>query len=144
MGADLADHFGGKTCAGHQVATVNIGAQIGLIPEELIDQVAVGAVQLQAIEAKFTGRAGSLAECENDLLDLPRGHCSTGLLARIPDTGGPESVGAVLAFAHWGDADVPELGKDPSAGLVDFSRDPPPTFQGRPTVKMRNRSIGTG
>ena len=45
-----ADHFGGEFGTLFDRAAETVGASIGALPEEFVDQIAVRAVQLDAIE----------------------------------------------------------------------------------------------
>ena len=53
--ADRGHDLGGELRAGHGVAAVGVGPAVGALPQELVDQVAVGAVQLDAVEADALG-----------------------------------------------------------------------------------------
>ncbi len=58
--ADPAHHLGGKAGAGAAVAAPAILAAIGLVPEEGVEQIAMGAVDRDAVEAerhRLAGRA---------------------------------------------------------------------------------------
>ena len=53
-----------------QAATVAVGAAVGAVAQKLVDQVAVGAVQLDAVEAGRLGEPGALLELGDDGRDL--------------------------------------------------------------------------
>ena len=43
----------------HLLAAIGVLAHVGAVPEELVDQVAVGAVQLDGVEAQRLGVGGA-------------------------------------------------------------------------------------
>jgi hypothetical protein len=57
---DFTYDFGREARAGNQIAAVAVGALVGFLPEELVDQVPVGGVdfeqgaRLEAAEARWT------------------------------------------------------------------------------------------
>ena len=55
------DHFQGKSHAGRDVATVSIPAMVGAVLEKLFDEVAVGTVNLHAVE---TGLGADLEQLQ--------------------------------------------------------------------------------
>src|ERR1700720_3639331 len=51
--ADFPHEFGGEPGASADVAAIRIVAQVGLIPEKLIDEIAMRAVNLNAVETQM-------------------------------------------------------------------------------------------
>ncbi|MCY1419325.1 hypothetical protein D9M71_349110 [compost metagenome] len=85
VGADRCAHgldqLDGKTRTAGQVAAIFIAALVADVPEELIDQVAVGTVDLHAIHTDGLGIAGGLGEGGDDVLDVCMGHAVYHFLA---------------------------------------------------------------
>src|ERR1700730_18224872 len=52
IGADLLNDLGGETGSAADVAAVRVVAQVGLVPEKLVDQVAMRAVNFDAVKAQ--------------------------------------------------------------------------------------------
>ena len=111
-GVVLADRLadGGETFAGEAeavlgAAAVCIGALVGVGVQELAEQVAVGAVELDAVEAEFLGGLGSVHEVGLDL-----GHVLGGDLGGLHVVGGLQAAGGgqELAAGHvlFGHEDV--------------------------------------
>jgi hypothetical protein len=100
-------------------------------PEELVDQVAMRAVQFHAIEAEPLRLAGGAAEGVDGGLDVGLGHRDAGLPARARDArrtlerlGRPPGAGRTAQRA-----DVPKLRPDPSAGRMHGLDDARPAGQ---------------
>jgi hypothetical protein len=57
--ADLAPARGNdlrrKARAAYKIATITVGPAIGAVPEELVNQIAVGAMKLDAVKSKVLG-----------------------------------------------------------------------------------------
>jgi hypothetical protein len=130
LGADLLDHRSRNLQ--HQPGAVldrsaiSIGAEVRAVLGELVQQIAVGAVNLDAIKTGRDGVRGCLPEIADDpckLVELQR----TGLrnvdkavadegLGRGPDRRGRDGGGAVLLQVDVRDAtDMPELQEYPPA-----------------------------
>ena len=60
--------------AADQVAAIFVGALIGAGPEELVDQIAMGAVDLDAVESKALRVRGGLSEGLDDAADMLARH----------------------------------------------------------------------
>ena len=124
-----------------QRAAVLVGAQVAVGGEELVQQVAVGAVDLDEVEAGLAGvdgRAPVVLEHPRDLVEAQRSRdraADPGRAAVLAPHGGAVAVGPVarrhgqLAAVEGlvrDPADVPELGGDEPAGLVHGVGDPAP------------------
>lgn len=75
VGADSLDagirDFESKSCPVFDASTVCVGAVVGDVLEELVGQIAVGAVDLDTVKASLVhGVGGSLAIQGNVLLDF--------------------------------------------------------------------------
>src|SRR5712672_2702511 len=55
--ADLLNHLGGETGSAADVAAILVLAPVGLVPEKLIDEVAMRAVNFDTVEAQRLGGA---------------------------------------------------------------------------------------
>jgi len=76
LAAYFVDHIDGETGAfSERGAAVFIAAGVGRAPEELVDEVAVCAVQLHEVEAEFLGTACGATEGGNGVGDVTLGHC---------------------------------------------------------------------
>ena len=65
-GGHGVDHFERKAGAVFDAAAIGVGATVGAVTQELVEQVTVGAMQFHAVEPRGLGvlRAGS--ECRDD------------------------------------------------------------------------------
>src|SRR5665213_4638039 len=59
---DLPNYLYRETGAGGQIASIRIGATVSGLPEELVEKVAVRAVNLQAIETESLRRCCRFAQ----------------------------------------------------------------------------------
>src|SRR3546814_10036030 len=59
LAADGADQFGGEGGARQVVAAPSVGASVGALPQEIVDHIAVGAVDRDAVEADLHRPAGA-------------------------------------------------------------------------------------
>ncbi len=73
-GARAAERLDHEAAPALRRAAPFIGAAVGVRREEFAEQVAVGAVELDAVEAGLARAAGGLAEGVERFLDLARGH----------------------------------------------------------------------
>jgi len=89
VGGDGAGHFQQQAGAVFDAAAVGVGALVGAGLEELVDEVAVGGVDLDAVKTRLDGGAGSAAVVGHDAGDL-------GQLQRAGHGGGREGGHAVL------------------------------------------------
>ncbi len=141
-GADHGvEHLERQAGAVDQRAAVLVGAVVALRGHELVQQVAVRAVDLDQVETGLAGvergptvvldHAGDLLEGEGTggravhprrqaVLAADAGAVAVGQRARR------HGKGAVVEGLVRHPADVPELGGDPAAGVVDGVGDPPP------------------
>ncbi|MNO97408.1 hypothetical protein D3C76_891140 [compost metagenome] len=111
------NQFNGEARTVGQAAAVFVGALVAAFPEELVDQVAVGAVDLHAVHADGLGVAGGLGEGGDDFLDVLVGHLMDqhvavlDLAARAVARHARIGLGAQAADC----ADMPELRDDLAA-----------------------------
>ncbi|MNZ89279.1 hypothetical protein D3C78_1081910 [compost metagenome] len=134
------DHFAEEAQAVGQRAAVLVGAVVGLGVDELVDQVAVGAMQFDSIETGVQCIArglGVVADDAVDFLDSQRARC--GVLDHLADAvlrptafdidehlhtfrdlrrGRYRRGVARLQGGVRDPSDVPELGEDASAGSM--------------------------
>src|SRR5690606_2025114 len=118
--------LGGEPGPRHRVAAVAIGAAVGAFPQELVDEIAVRAVQFDAVEADALGGGRGLGEGADDVVQVGLGHGFTRALGAVdPDTGRTDSrgigVGRLALVADH--ADVPQLRHDGAAGRVHVGGD---------------------
>src|SRR5690606_30920326 len=73
-GGGAAGGLEGEAGAAFDGAAPAVVAAVGGGVEELVDEVAVGAVQLDAVEAGFEGEGGGVLELGQGLLDVGLGH----------------------------------------------------------------------
>ncbi len=117
-------------------AAVGVGAVVGAVAQEFVDQVAVGGVDLHAVEPgleRVAGGAAIILEQGRDLVRPQRPRLVIRLLAligvgRVRRRGGRRGdrrLAAEEIRMHQA-PHVPELGGDAAAGLVDRRRDGPP------------------
>ncbi|MNY04289.1 hypothetical protein D3C86_1369560 [compost metagenome] len=121
-------HFQHQPRAVFQRAAVLVAALVGAVLEELVEQVAVGAVDLNAVEAGGLGIRRALAVGLDDAGDLFRCQCARGLEGLHGADQADVALGLHRAGRHRqlavqvarvGDAaDVPQLQDDPPAGGV--------------------------
>src|SRR5271168_2576953 len=90
-GADGFDDFEGEAGAVFEAAAVLVGAVVGERGEELVQEIAVGGVDLDEVEAGGEGAMGCCDEVRDDLVH-------TGAVE-----GGGEWVGLVEADGGGGD-----------------------------------------
>ena len=67
---DRLGHLEQEAGAVLEAAAVAVGAPVGAVAQELVDQVAVGAVDLDAVEAGRLGAPGAVGELGDDARDL--------------------------------------------------------------------------
>ena len=74
VGAPFANdgfgHLNQKPCAVERAAAIAVGALVGLVLQKLIDEVAIGAVQFDAVEAGRLGVRGAAAKVFDNARDL--------------------------------------------------------------------------
>ena len=126
FGSDRIDHLEQEARAILDAAAVSVGALVGAVAQELIDQIAVGAMHLDAIEPcvhrvprrmRILGdNGGDLGELEcarfrNRLEALCRERLSLGLERRRSDRQRASRLEGLMRYA----SDMPELQHHPSA-----------------------------
>src|SRR5690606_3063993 len=127
----------GETRTTGQITAVLVGALVAAFPEELVDQVAVGAVDFHRVHADRLGVLGGLGEGSDDVGDVFTGHAVhhdlaiLDLLARAIARNRRIRLGAGAADV----ADVPQLRSDLAAGRVDGFHHLLPAGQGVVTVE---------
>ncbi len=129
LGADGGDDLGGEAGAGLEVAAVGVGAAVGGRPEELVDEVAVGAVELDAVETEALGGGRRGGERLDDGVDVLQRHLPARARGAVQSQSGGADGGGVGVgrFAGVADhADVLELRHDQPARRVDGLDDPGP------------------
>src|SRR5690606_14286359 len=91
LGGDRFDDLQGEAHAAGDVPAVLVGAQVGVVGEELVDQIAVRPVYLDAVEAGADGVTGRRGVVGDRLGDVGVGH-------RYGDHRLALADGGVLAF----------------------------------------------
>ncbi len=109
-------------------SAVAVGAQVGAVLQELVEQIAIGAVQFDAVEARRLGvgrRAAEVLHDPGDLLGLQRARGDERPLrpqqADRPfrgDGAGPHRRLAIQEIGVRDAADVPDLHEDPAAPVM--------------------------
>jgi len=99
LGANSIHDFQGETDAIAKAATIDIRALVGERREELVEQVTVGGMNLDNIEAGFKGAAGGLAKS----LDHGGDGCKVeslghGIAGRESDSAGRDRLPAALRW----------------------------------------------
>lgn len=99
VGADGLDDLEQQTGAVLERAAVMVGALVGDRGQELVDQVAVGAVDLDSVHTGLVGADGALGERLHDLRDLVDQQLARDLVLVVPAQAGGRAhnfVGPVL------------------------------------------------
>ncbi len=127
-----------QPCAVLDRAAVLVGAMVGAVLQELIQQIAIGAVQLDAIEAGGLGVFSPLAEGlddAGDLLDPERARGDERLFgpeqadpSLSRDGAGRHGKLAVQEHRIGDPSDMPDLHEDAAARGVDRTGDLFPAF----------------
>ena len=118
--ADRPDNLDGETLAVGHAAAVLIIALVGAFPEELVDQVTVGAVDFNAVEANGLGIRGSIRKRLDDVLDvLLRHHMADHLTGAIHAGGAIARHTGIRLHAFLAHrTHMPQLREDLASGLV--------------------------
>src|SRR5258705_12092458 len=141
--ADLPNDLGGETGSAADVATVLVLAQVGLIPEKLIDEVAMRAVNFDAVKAQRLCGIRCSAVGLHRSASFVAGRRPPDPFERqtVPsdDAGRAEAVVAagttVIETPHAVDLrladepNVPELCEDPGSRVVHLLNHPPPSVE---------------
>src|SRR5690606_10570330 len=133
FGAHRANDFLRETGAIFQRTAVFIVALVGTFPEELVDQVTVGAVDLDTIKTQRLGIARRFGKGTHHILDVLARHHMAAHLARLVHAG-RAVAGHVLVRANAGathGADMPELRNDATTSLTHRTDHLPPALQRR-------------
>ncbi len=131
------DQLRGEAGARGRVTAVRVGAPVGAGPEELVDEVAVAAVDLDAVEAEGLRLGGRRGEGSDHLVDvrLGHGHAMFGAVQGDARGADPGSAGDRRGADGAVHARVPQLRYDPAAGPVDLVRHRGPARQGLGAVE---------
>ena len=131
-GPDGRGDFGAEPDPAGDAAAVLIGAAVGGGPVELVEQVAVRAVQLDAVEAGGPGVGGGPREGRGDLGERPRAsRLADGLAGGVQARGADHrGVGKRRRAGLALGAEVPQLGKDGGAFGMDRVGDLAPGGEG--------------
>src|SRR5690606_34731259 len=127
-------------------AAVLVGALVAALPEELVDQVAVGAVDLHAVHADGLGVTGGLGAGGDHFGDVVLGHAVNhhlavlDLLARAVARHAGVPLGAQLAHVTH----VPQLRDYPAAFGVHGIDHLLPAGQGVFPVEARHIRVTVG
>jgi hypothetical protein len=145
--AACLDNFDGETGTRNHIPAVAVGALVGALPEELIDQIAVRAMKLDAIETEAPGVSPGLGVGRDHRRDLGLGHRFRDLDRRLVQAGRSDRrrfrIRPVANSSHC--ADMPDLRHDPASRRVDLARHPRPPGQRRCAVKVGHaRIVGRG
>ena len=81
--ADFLDHLDGESRPRDRIAAIAVCAPIRSLPEKLVEQIPVGRVNLEAIEAERFGVCGGDAKALDHRVDLGLRHGLTGLFAGL-------------------------------------------------------------
>src|SRR5208283_2639482 len=144
MTADLLDHLYREMRAPHKVAAIKIGSLVGTLPEELIDQVSVRAVNLQSIEAELLRRSGRFPECTDHVVDFLLRHGLADLLAGLEESRRSDSAWSRIQIHGRRQPHMPNLRKDGAARGVNLLHDPLPPREGLLPVKVWDIRIEAG
>ena len=137
-GDDGTGDFERQARAGGEGITIAVGAGVGATAQELVEEVTVGVMDLDAVEAGFLGEAGALdvfGDDAGDLFDVQGtgddvvGHLLAGpdLALRLDGRGGDGQFAIRLVVGVRNAADVPELQENAPALGVDRGGDLLPT-----------------
>ncbi|MNZ81107.1 hypothetical protein D3C78_997640 [compost metagenome] len=140
------NQFNGEARTVGQAAAVFVGTLVAAFPEELVDQVTVGAVDFHAVHADALGVPSSQGERGDHVLDILLGHAVHNDLAvldffrRAIARYAGVRLGADTTYA----AHMPQLRNDLAAFGVNGVDDFLPAGQRRFTIEMRNVRVAVG
>ncbi len=146
-GAHGGQNLGGEAAPfGDGRPAKGVVAFIGPLPEELVNQVAVGAVKLHSVEAQALGVGRCGGEGRDGVGHLGVGHGIAEAVTRTGEAGGAVIGAGRLPFGMPGahGADMPELGGDEAALAVDRLGHLAPGGQFRRAVEPWNVRIIQG
>jgi hypothetical protein len=144
LASDLPNDFGGEAGAPGEVPTVLILTQVGLLPEKLIDEIAVCGVDFEAVEVQPLRRQRRTAVGLDDRLNLPMcGGVSHSVKLQAVAANHAQGTDRRSALGTavenpTGSCDLrlanqshmPELWEDPAPGLVHLIDNVPPAVKG--------------
>src|SRR5690606_7279161 len=145
FGAHRANDFLRETGAIFQRTAVFIVALVGTFPEELVDQVTVGAVDLDTIKTQRLGIARRFGKGTHHILDVLARHHMADHLARLVHAARAvdgHGLGRANAGATHG-ADMPDLRNDTTTGLMHRIDHLLPAIQRR-AMKRRHLLVAIG
>ena len=140
------DQFDGEARTVGQAAAVFVGTLVAAFPEELVDEVAVGTVDLHAVHADALGIPGGLGERGDHVLNILFSHAVNHDLTvlhffrRTVTRHAGVRLGADATHA----AHVPQLRNDLAAFGVDGVDDFLPACQGGFAVEVRDVRVAIG
>ena len=136
---DLGDDFSGKGRTLNQGAAILVFALVHHVPEELVDEITMRAVNLDRVEAKFPGAGCGLCIGGNHVGDFRFARFFENLLALMRNAGwavgGSVRIMTGTAFAQQ--ALMPDLRGHLAAFAVDCIDDFLPASKGRFGVEER-------
>ena len=127
-------------------ATVLVIALVGAFPEELVQQIAVGTMNLYPVKAHRLGSPGGVGKSLHHILDILMGHGVAIFLARLEQAGrrmpGHVLVRTNTRLAHR--THMPELRNNLATGLVDRIHHLLPPRHGGIAINGRHPLIAVG
>ena len=144
--AHRLNDFDHKAQAVFHRAAVFIVPLVGAFPQELVQQVAMGTVDLDTIKTEGFGILGGIGKGGDHVLNILFGHGFAVGLARAKQTGWAVTGHRRIrrcAFLAYG-ANVPELRENGSTGFVHGINNVFPALKGVGTMKCRHIGITTG
>ena len=112
--ADGMDDAAGKTGPAYQVASVFVRAPVGLLPEKLVNQVAVRSMQFHTVKTQPLGVRSRPRKSIDNLLNFSDAHRFRRLFQRVYVNSGRADgrqlrIGQVFSLEGPGHAHMPEL-----------------------------------
>ncbi|MNN25783.1 hypothetical protein D3C81_1392710 [compost metagenome] len=144
--AHSLDQLNGKTRTSGQIATVFVSTLVAGRPEELIDQVTVGTVDLHPIHTDRLSIAGGLGESFDHLTNIVAAHAVDRHLAILDLLAGTiaRHAGVRLGTQAAHAANMPELRNDATAFGMHGINDLFPAGQGVFAMEARYVRIAVG
>ncbi len=129
MTPNFGDDFRREASPRQHISAVLVAAFIGRPPEELIEQIAVRAMDFDAIEAQLFGRLRACGEGFDHVFDIRGGHIRWTHRRH---------AGLEFNLRRNYCSDMPKLRKNEPAGRVDLVGDVLPSSQRAFTMKARD------